>query len=519
MAAHELVLVLDFGSQYTQLIARRVRELKAYCEIHPCTVDVEFIRSRSPKAIVLSGGPASLTDPGAPRAPEGLWSLDVPMLGICYGMQLMAHHMGGEVKKAARREYGHATIAVEAQSAFFAGVAQGQGGAKRDVQVWMSHGDQVARLPEGFRAIGETANCPVAAMEKDGRLFGVQFHPEVSHTPEGMTMLANFVYKVAGCRGDWTTESFIEESVQRLRAQIGQGKVVLGLSGGVDSAVAAALLSRAIGGQLTCILVDNGLLRKNEAAEVAAVFRNQFDAHLIVADASESFLSELAGAVDPEAKRKIIGRLFIEVFEAEAKKLGAIEYLGQGTIYPDVIESTSFKGPSATIKSHHNVGGLPARMNMKLIEPLRELFKDEVRKIGLALGLPESLVMRHPFPGPGLAVRVLGEVTRERCDLLREADHIYIEEIRRAGWYDRIAQAFCVLLPVKAVGVMGDERTHENVLALRAVNTLDFMTADWTRLPYDLLARISNRIINEVRGINRVVYDVSSKPPATIEWE
>lgn len=515
MSAHELILILDFGSQYTQLIARRVRELKVYCEIVPCTISFEEIKNKNPLGLILSGGPASLTDPDAPKAPEGLFKLKLPMLGICYGMQLMAKFLGGDVAQSTKREYGHAEVILDKSCALFKNVKTE---SDNKTNVWMSHGIHVSKLPEGFKPCGSTENNPITAMHKDDRLFGLQFHPEVSHTPEGMTMIENFV-KICGCSMDWTTESFIDETILRLKNEVADGKVVLGLSGGVDSSVAAALLSRAIGDQLTCIFVDNGLLRKNEVEEVEEAFKNGFDLNLKVVDASDRFLGELKGVTDPEEKRKIIGRLFIEVFDESAKEIDNTRFLGQGTIYPDVIESTSFKGPSATIKSHHNVGGLPEKMNLKLIEPLRELFKDEVRRIGFGLGLPADLVNRHPFPGPGLAVRVLGEVTKERCDILREADAIFIEEIKKAGWYDKIAQAFCVLLPVRSVGVMGDERTHENVVALRAVNTTDFMTANWTQIPYEILARISSRIINEVKGINRVTYDISSKPPATIEWE
>ena len=536
MAEHESILILDFGSQYTQLIARRIRELHVYCEIHPCTIDIDTIVDLDPKAIVLSGGPASLGDPDAPAAPEGLWELEVPMLGICYGMQLMARDLGGRVKPSDGREYGHAEVEIDTASILFGGIGKDDSlprldkapstlaearheGRTRLTDVWMSHGDRVDKAPEGFHVIAATPNCPVAAMEKDERIFGLQFHPEVSHTTQGMRILENFIQKACDCSANWNYKSFIEETVERLKAELGGSKVVLGLSGGVDSSVCAALLSLAIGENLICILVDNGLLRKNEASKVAEVFSERFKMNLVVVDAAERFYNDLKGVEDPEEKRKIIGRDFIEVFEEEAAKKGDVAFLAQGTIYPDVIESISFKGPSATIKSHHNVGGLPERMNLKLIEPLRELFKDEVRRVGLKLGLPGVLISRHPFPGPGLAVRVIGEVTRERCDTLREADRIYMDEIRAAGWYDKIAQAFAVLLPIKSVGVMGDERTHEDVLVIRAVSTTDFMTADWSRLPYDLLARISNRIINEVRGINRVTYDISSKPPATIEWE
>lgn len=513
----ERINIIDFGSQYTQLIARKVREQKVYCQIIPCNAGKERILEGSPKGLILSGGPSSVFDKNAPTIDPEIFSSGVPVLGICYGMQLTALLLGGRVQKSREREYGHAVLKLERNDAsghLFSGLPE-------TTQVWMSHGDSVLKTPPGFVAIASTDNCQIAAMaDKARKIYGLQFHPEVAHTLNGNKILSGFLFKVCGCRGDWTMDSIIDLSVKNVREKAGKSKVVLGLSGGVDSSVAAVLISRAIGKQLHCIFVDNGLLRMNERQEVERVFKKQFHIPLITVDASKRFYTKLKGVQDPEKKRKIIGKEFIEVFAGAARKIGKVNFLAQGTIYPDVIESVSFKGPSATIKSHHNVGGLPSNMrSLKLIEPLRELFKDEVRQLGLSLGLPREMVMRHPFPGPGLAVRVLGEVTKERCDTLRSADRIFIEEIRNAGWYDRISQALAVLLPVKAVGVMGDERTYQNVLALRAVNTTDFMTAEWTRLPDDLLARVSSRIVNEVKGINRVVYDISTKPPATIEWE
>lgn len=509
--------IIDFGSQYTQLIARKVREQKVYCQIIPCTAGKEMILGGDPSGLILSGGPSSVFDKNSPTIDAEIFSAGIPVLGICYGMQLTALLLGGKVQKSREREYGHASLKLERND------ASGQlfSGLPETTQVWMSHGDSVLKAPPGFVPIASTDNCRIAAMaDKARKIYGLQFHPEVAHTLNGQKMLSGFLFKVCGCRGDWTMDSIIEQSVKDIQTRAGRSKVLLGLSGGVDSSVAAVLISRAVGKQLHCIFVDNGLLRMNERQEVEKVFKKQFHIPLVTVDASKRFYAKLKGVQDPEKKRKIIGKEFIEVFAGAARKIGKVGFLAQGTIYPDVIESVSFKGPSATIKSHHNVGGLPANMrNLKLIEPLRELFKDEVRQLGLSLGLPREMVMRHPFPGPGLAVRVLGEVTQERCDTLRAADRIFIEEIRNAGWYDRISQALAVLLPVKAVGVMGDERTYQSVLALRAVNTTDFMTAEWTRLPDDLLARVSSRIVNEVKGINRVVYDISTKPPATIEWE
>ena len=509
--------IIDFGSQYTQLIARKVREQKVYCQIIPCHAGTGKIMEGNPSGLILSGGPSSLFDKNAPTIDAEIFSAGIPILGICYGMQLTALLLGGKVQRSREREYGHAILKLARNDSagwLFSGMPDA-------TQVWMSHGDSVLKAPPGFETIASTDSCRIAAMaDKKRRIYGLQFHPEVAHTLNGQKMLSGFLFTVCGCRGDWTMDSIIEQSVQSIQEQAGKAKVVLGLSGGVDSSVAAVLISRALGKQLHCIFVDNGLLRMNERQEVEKVFKKQFRIPLITVDASKIFYAKLKKVQDPERKRKIIGKEFIEVFAGAARKIGKVEFLAQGTIYPDVIESVSFKGPSATIKSHHNVGGLPKNMrNLKLIEPLRELFKDEVRQVGLSLGLPREMVMRHPFPGPGLAVRVLGEVSKERCDILKAADRIFIEEIRNAGWYDRISQALAVLLPVRAVGVMGDERTYQNVLALRAVNTTDFMTAEWTRLPDDLLARVSNRIVNEVKDINRVVYDISTKPPATIEWE
>ena len=515
-AGRDLILILDFGAQYTQLIARRVREQNVYSEIHPYNLPLARIRELAPRGIILSGGPSSSYEANAPRISTEIFELGVPILGICYGVQLATLLLGGEVVAASRREYGRATVKVGDTSDLFHGFVAGE-----EIPVWMSHGDKIESLPAGFSVIGESANCPVAAVAAPSRKFwGVQFHPEVAHTPRGSEILANFLFRICGCQPTWTMAGFAEEAVAAVARTVGPtGHAVCGLSGGVDSSVAAALVLRAIGTRLTCIFVDTGLQRSAEAAQVTSLFRDAFRADLRVVDASERFLGKLAGVTDPEQKRKIIGREFIAVFEEEAKKVGDAQFLVQGTLYPDVIESVSFKGPSAVIKSHHNVGGLPERMRLKLVEPLRELFKDEVRALGAELGLPHHVLWRQPFPGPGLAVRVLGEVTRARCDVLRAADVIIEEEIRAAGLYESIWQSFGVLLPVRTVGVMGDERTYAEVLALRAVHSRDGMTADWVPLPYDLLATISSRVVNEVKGINRVVYDISSKPPATIEWE
>jgi len=510
----EKLLILDFGSQYTQLIARKVRELSVYSEIQPFNYPLEKIKNdHSIKAIILSGGPASVYAKNAPRPDVAIFDLGLPVLGICYGLQLIAYLLGGEVNKAACREYGRADLFFDPDEPFFAGISS-------PTQVWMSHGDHLTVLPEGFEIIGKTDNSPIAAVaHRERKIYGLQFHPEVYHTTHGRKILSNFLFKICGFKGDWSTESFIESSIKKIREMVGSEQVLLGLSGGVDSSVAAVLIHKAIGDQLTCMFIDTGLLRADEAEEVDRVFRQNFHINLISITAADVFLSKLKGVVDPEEKRKIIGKTFVEVFEKEARKIGKFKYLAQGTLYPDVIESVNFKGPSATIKSHHNVGGLPEKMNFKLLEPLRELFKDEVRAVGRKLNIPEEIIGRHPFPGPGLAVRILGEITKERLKVLRQADAIYIEELKRAGLYDEIWQAFAVLLPVQSVGVMGDERTYENVLALRAVTSTDGMTADWYEIPSPILARISNRIINEVKGINRVVYDISSKPPATIEWE
>ncbi len=512
---HQSILVLDFGSQYTQLIARRLRELSIYSEILAPTPSAAEIRRRTPAGIILSGGPKSVSDPGAPRCDASLFELGLPVLGICYGMQLMAHSLGGRVAQAAQREFGHATVSLAddpAGARLFAGVPPA-------IQVWASHGDFVAEAPPGFAVAATSPNAPVAAMvDPSRRLYALLFHPEVVHTESGLDLLRNFAYGVCGCTGDWTMASFVDEAIGRVRARVGQGRAVCGLSGGVDSTVAALIVHRAIGDRLTCISVDNGVLRKDEARQIRQRFE-RLKLPLVFTDRSDLFLDRLAGVVDPEQKRKIIGATFIDVFEEEATRLGRVDFLAQGTLYPDVIESVSIVGQSALIKSHHNVGGLPERMRLQLVEPLRELFKDEVREVGRQLGLDEEFVVRQPFPGPGLAVRVLGEVTRPRLDLLRRADAIVAEEVRRDGWYKRLWQSFAVLLPVQSVGVMGDERTYEYTAAIRAVESRDGMTADWARLPHELLARISSRIVNEVRGINRVVYDISSKPPSTIEWE
>ncbi|NPB09228.1 MAG: glutamine-hydrolyzing GMP synthase [Thermodesulfobacteria bacterium] len=509
------ILVLDFGSQTTQLIARRVRELHVYSEIKPCTVSLEEIKAFGAKGIILSGGPASVYDKDAPTVPRELFSLGVPVLGICYGMQLMSHLLGGRVERSDKREYGPAMLRILDTRDLFHGLDP-----SREYRVWMSHGDRVEQLPEGFVAIAESENSPYAAIKHENQaLFGVQFHPEVAHTEIGREVLENFVFRIAGCQPTWTMRSFIEKTIEEIRAQVGpEEKVICALSGGIDSTVTAILVHRAIGDRLIPIFVNNGLLRKNEPESVIELM-SSLGLNLHYVDATERFLERLKGVTDPEEKRRIIGHTFIEVFEEEAKKVGNVTYLAQGTLYPDVIESVSFRGPSATIKSHHNVGGLPERMKLKLIEPLRELFKDEVREIARELGLPEDIVYRQPFPGPGLAIRILGEVTKERLEILREADAIVLEEMKKSGWYRKVWQSFAVLLPIRTVGVMGDFRTYEYVVAIRCVDSVDAMTADWTRLPYDLLARLSNRIINEVRGVNRVVYDISSKPPATIEWE
>jgi GMP synthase (glutamine-hydrolysing) len=516
----ERLLILDFGAQYTQLIARRIREAGVYCEIWSCDAPGDAIRAFAPRGIVLSGGPETVTAPGSPRADAVVFALGVPVLGICYGMQTMAVQLGGAVEHAHAQEFGHARVATAGGDALLDGLDDGGGG----FDAWMSHGDIVTRLPDGFRASASTPSTPIAAMVDARRRFhAVQFHPEVTHTPAGAEMLRRFARDVCGCSGLWTPASIIDDAVARVRAQVGGDNVVLGLSGGVDSAVAAALLARAIGAQLTCIFIDNGLLRAGEADEVMAAFAgsgNALPVRIVRVDAAAEFLGRLRGVADPEAKRRAIGHTFIDVFEREARRAGGARWLGQGTIYPDVIESAASQhGKAHVIKSHHNVGGLPERMQLGLVEPLRELFKDEVRRIGDVLGLPASLLGRHPFPGPGLGVRILGEVTAAAAETLRRADAIFIAELRRAGWYERVAQAFAVFLPVRAVGVVGDARRYEHVVALRAVQTTDFMTADWAPLPHDLLGHVARRIINEVPAVARVVYDISSKPPATIEWE
>jgi GMP synthase (glutamine-hydrolysing) len=519
---HDRILILDFGAQYSQLIARRVREAKVYCELHPFDVGEGFVREFAPRGVILSGGPASVYEDATPKAPEAVFKLGVPVLGICYGMQTMAAQLGGQVENSRTREFGYAEVRARGHSKLLEGIQDRINGEKHGLlDVWMSHGDKVTALPEGFKIIASNDSTPIAAMADESRgFYGVQFHPEVTHTRQGGAILDRFVHKICGCGEDWNMPDYVAEAVEKIRREVGKDEVLLGLSGGVDSAVAAALIHRAIGDQLTSVFVDTGLLRLNEAAQVMDTFAKHLGVKVDLVDASSRFLGALAGVADPETKRKIIGREFVEVFQGEAKKFRNVKWLAQGTIYPDVIESAGAKTQKAhTIKSHHNVGGLPETLHLKLLEPLRDLFKDEVRELGLALGLPREMVYRHPFPGPGLGVRILGEVKSEFAELLRRADAIFIEELRAAGWYDKVAQAFTVFLPVKSVGVMGDGRTYEYVVALRAVQTTDFMTATWAPLPHELLAKVSNRVINEVRGINRVVYDVSSKPPATIEWE
>ena len=509
----EKILVLDFGSQYTQLIARRVRECKVYSEIFPFNASIEKIKNFNPKGIILSGGPSSVYDKNAPIPDIKIFELGMPVLGICYGMQLMAYLSGGKVTKAVKREYGKAELIIDSRMDIFEGIP-------KKTTVWMSHGDRIARRPIDFRTIAHTANSPVAAMANNKkRFYALQFHPEVVHTEKGLEILNNFLFRICRCKPAWTMRSFIDTAIEEIREKIGENKVVCGISGGVDSSITAVLVHKAVKDHLTCIFVDNGVLRAGEAEKVEETLRRHFHMNINCVDASKRFLNKLKGVIDPELKRKIIGNEFIKVFESEARKIKGVKFLAQGTLYPDVIESVPFKGPSATIKSHHNVGGLLKRMRLKLIEPLRELFKDEVRLLGKELRIPNEIINRHPFPGPGLAIRVIGEVTNGRCNILRKADTIVLEEIKRAGLYTEIWQAFAVLLPVKSVGVMGDERTYENVIAVRAVKSLDGMTADWARLPYDVMGIISNRIINEVKGVNRVVYDISSKPPSTIEWE
>ncbi|MFQ5750749.1 MAG: glutamine-hydrolyzing GMP synthase [bacterium] len=509
----ELILILDFGSQYTQLITRRVRELGVYSEIKPCNLSLPEIQKLNPQGIILSGGPASVYESAAPLPDMKVFDLQVPILGICYGLQLMAHFYGARVAEATKREYGLSQLTIDDHEDLFKEIPPHS-------PVWMSHGDSLLQLPSGFKVLAHTPSSPFAAIaQKEKKNYGVQFHPEVAHTVQGKEILKNFLFEICGCQGLWTPESFIKRTTLEIKEKVGSNKTICALSGGVDSSVAAALVYKAVGEQLTCIFVDTGLLRKHEARSVEKSFQEYFKSNLVAVDASKRFLNRLSGIIDPEQKRRIIGKTFIEIFEQEAEKITDVVYLVQGTLYPDVIESASSQGPAATIKTHHNVGGLPDMMHLKLIEPLRALFKDEVRNVGKELGLPHEILGRHPFPGPGLAVRILGDITAERLEILRETDWIYIEELKKNDWYDKIWQAFAVLLPVKTVGVMGDQRTYENVIGLRAVTSLDGMTADWARIPTDLLATISNRIINEVRGINRVVYDISSKPPSTIEWE
>jgi GMP synthase (glutamine-hydrolysing) len=521
-SSRQKILILDFGAQYTQLIARRVREARVYCEIHPCDVADAFVREYGASGVILSGSHMSAYEEATAKAPSAVFSLGVPVLGICYGMQTMAQQLGGKVEAGSLREFGYAEVRARGHTRLLDGIEdfrtpEGHGMLK----VWMSHGDKVVELPRGFNLMASTESCPIAGMaDEERRFYAVQFHPEVTHTRQGAKLLERFVREICGCRGDWNMPDYVSQAVARIKDQVGSEEVILGLSGGVDSSVAAALIHRAIGAQLTCVFVDHGLLRLDEARQVMETFAKHMRVKVLHVDASDDFLSALKDKADPEEKRKIIGRLFVEVFQREASRLKGAKWLAQGTIYPDVIESAGAKTKKAqNIKSHHNVGGLPETLHLKLLEPLRELFKDEVRELGLALGLPREMVYRHPFPGPGLGVRILGPVEKTHIDLLQRADAIFIDELRSAGWYDKTAQAFAVFLPVRSVGVMGDMRTYENVVALRAVQTTDFMTADWAPLPHELLAKVSNRIINEVRGINRVTYDISSKPPATIEWE
>ncbi len=519
---HDRILILDFGAQYTQLIARRVREARVYCEVHPCDVTDAFVREFAPKAIILSGSHASTYEDSTLKAPRAAFELGVPVLGICYGMQTMAQQLGGKVEAGKLREFGYAEVRARGHTKLLEGIEDGRTPDGHGMlKVWMSHGDKVVAMPPGFKLMASTEACPIAGMADEARRFyGVQFHPEVTHTAQGTKLLHRFARDISGCSGDWNMPDYVFESIKKIKQQVKDDEVILGLSGGVDSSVAAALIHRAIGKQLTCVFVDHGLLRLNEARQVMETFARHMKLKVIHVDAGAKFLSALKGVADPEKKRKIIGKLFVDVFQSKSKTIRNAKWLAQGTIYPDVIESAGAKTRKAvTIKSHHNVGGLPASLRLKLLEPLRELFKDEVRELGLALGLPREMVFRHPFPGPGLGVRILGSIKKDYVELLQRADAIFIEELRNSGWYDKTAQAFAVFLPVKSVGVMGDGRTYEYVVALRAVETSDFMTAGWAPLPHELLAKVSSRIINEVRGINRVTYDISSKPPATIEWE
>jgi len=516
MPQGELIIVLDFGAQYAQLIARRIRELGVYAELHPYNMPLERIAALGPKGIILSGGPSSVYDPGAPHPAAGIFEAGIPILGICYGLQSIAYTLGGEVDRSARKEFGQAEVTIDDSSDLFSGI----NGTSSKTLVWMSHGDALTRLPSGFEKIAHSDNSPISAVRHTAKkIFGVQFHPEVVHTEKGKEILRNFVFGICGCSGGWNAGSIIDQKTAEIRSQVGSSRVICALSGGVDSSVLAVLLHKAIGDQLHCIHINNGLMRKNESEAVVKLYRDTYHFNLGYVDATEIFLSRLQGVTDPEQKRKTIGLTFIEIFEREAAKLGQVGFLAQGTLYPDVIESVSLKGPSHKIKTHHNVGGLPEKMALKLVEPFRELFKDEVRAVGKKLNLPQEFIVRHAFPGPGLAVRIIGEITRQKLELLREADLIFVEEIRNRGFYERLWQAFAVLLPVQTVGVMGDQRTYDNVIALRAVESSDGMTADWSHLPADLLATVSNRIVNEVRGVNRVVYDISSKPPSTIEWE